>query len=129
MATTQSFTELECWRASRALVKTMYQISARDAFSKDFGLRDQIRKAAIPAMSNIAEGFERGNRKENIHFLRIAKASAAEAESQLCAAPDVGYLNPDGFAELLEQTASTKRLIAGFIHHHSKCETHKPTNW
>lgn len=128
MGTLQSFTELECWRASRTMVKAVYQVSAQGSFSRDFGLRDQIRKAAISAMSNIAEGFERGSRKENIHFLRIAKASVAEVESQLYAALDVGYWRPAEFGKLLEEATSAKRLIAGFIHYLLKCETRKPVN-
>jgi len=83
MGTIERFEDIEAWREARVLVKRIYEVTAQGRFARDFGLRDQIRRAAISTMSNIAEGFERGSNKEFVHFLYVAKASAGEVRSQL----------------------------------------------
>ena len=83
MATAKQFEDLGVWQDARELVKEIYSASKQRAFYRDFGLRDQIRRAATSTMSNIAEGFERGSRKEFIQFLSIAKGSNGEVRSQL----------------------------------------------
>ncbi len=83
------FEDLIAWQKARQLAAEIYRISAQGDFSKDFGLRDQIRRAAVSAMSNIAEGFDRGSRGEFHQYLVIAKASCAEVRSQLYVAQDV----------------------------------------
>ncbi len=75
MATFQSFTETEAWQKARELAREVYQVSNRGPFSKDFGLRDQIRRAVVSALSNVAEGFERNGTAEFIQFLAVAKGS------------------------------------------------------
>ncbi len=79
----ERFEDLIAWQKARQLAAEIYRVTAQGDFSKDFGLRDQIRRAAVPAMSNIAEGFDRGSRSEFHQFLVIAKASCAEVRSQL----------------------------------------------
>ena len=90
MATIQRFEEIEAWQVARELTRSVYECSKSGSFAKDFALRDQIRRAAISVMSNIAEGFERGGNAEFIQFLSIAKGSAAEVETQLYVALDQG---------------------------------------
>ncbi|MGH8728598.1 MAG: four helix bundle protein [Burkholderiales bacterium] len=103
------------WRGKRqeSWFKTFYRISKVGAFAKDFGLRDQIRRASISIMSNIAEGFERGGRAEFHQFLVLAKASCAELRSQLYVAKDVGYLRAEAFDTLMHSTEELGRVIGG----------------
>src|SRR5271169_7252114 len=102
MATVRQFEDLNVWQDARQLVVAVYSVSKVRAFNQDFGLRDQIRRAAVSTMSNIAEGFERGSRKEFIQFLNIAKGSNGEARSQLFVALDQGYVDAGQFAQLRE---------------------------
>ena len=82
MATVKQFEELTIWQKSRELTKAIYAASNRGAFLKDFGLRDQVRRAAVSIMSNIAEGFERDGTGEFLQFLAMAKGSTGEVRSQ-----------------------------------------------
>ena len=75
MGTIQKFEDIGAWQKARALTREVYAVTADGAFAKDFGLRDQIRRAAVSVMSNIAEGFDRGGNRELIQFLFIAKGS------------------------------------------------------
>ena len=115
MASLNRFEELEAWQKARELTQAIYRVATSDRFAKDFGLRDQICRAAVAVMSNVAEGFERGGNAEFIHFLAIARGSAGEVESQLYVALDQGYLTQERFAELYKLTGSTKRLIGGLV--------------
>jgi four helix bundle protein len=103
----KNFKDLEIWKDARMLTRTIYRITREPKFSKDFALRDQIQRAAVSIMSNIAEGFERGGNQELIHFLYIAKASCGEVRSQLYVAVDQSYLTQKDRDEL---TISFKRL-------------------
>ena len=89
----RSFQDLIAWQKARILTAKIYRITSEGAFARDFGLKDQIRRAAVSVMSNIAEGFERGRPTEFHQFLSIAKGSCAELRSQLYVAVDAGYLN------------------------------------
>ena len=81
----RNFEDLEIWKDARALTREIYQLTRDSKFSKDFALRDQIRRAAVSIMSNIAEGFERGGNQEFIQFLYVAKASCGGSSlSTLC---------------------------------------------
>ena len=93
MASFKSFEDIEAWQKGRELVKEVYGVSARGEFSKEFGLKDQIRRASISIISNIAEGFERGGDREFIQFLSIAKGSVGEVKAQLYVALDQGYVS------------------------------------
>ena len=88
----RNFEDLEIWKDARALTREIYQLTRDSKFSKDFALRDQIRRAAISIMSNIAEGFERAGNQEFIQFLYVAKASCGEVRSQLYVALDQSYV-------------------------------------
>ena len=83
MATIKRFEDIEGWKMARELTKEIYRVSSSGNFSRDYGLCNQIRKASVSIMSNIAEGFERGGNKEFCNFLSIAKGSAAEVRAQL----------------------------------------------
>src|SRR5882672_3853272 len=109
------FEDIEAWKKARQLVSDVYAVSSIGAFAKDFGLRDQIRRAAVSVMSNIAEGFERGGNKEFMQFLAIAKGSVGEIESQLYVALDENYIDENEFVSLKRLAGSTKRLIGGLI--------------
>lgn len=93
MATFQTFEDIQCWQRARELTRKIYNSSKRAPFSTDFGLRNQIRKASVSIMSNIAEGFDRNGTAEFVQFLSIAKGSAAEVRCQLYVAADQGYIN------------------------------------
>jgi len=114
MATINTFEEMEAWKEARLLVSAIYKVTRIGTFSKDFGLRDQIRRAAVSVLSNIAEGFERGSRAEFHRFLLIAKGSAGEVRAQLYVALDEGYLSQEVFLDLKEHAEKTSRLISGF---------------
>ena len=115
MATIERFEEIEAWRDARMLVKRIYEHTGEGAFSRDFGLRDQIRRASISVMSNIAEGFERAGKKEFVRFLYMAKGSAGEVRSQLYAAADLGYVTKQQTDELIAFVETVSRRIAAFI--------------
>jgi len=107
------FEDLIAWQKSRELTKLVYEASSKGTFCRDYGLRDQIRRASVSVMSNIAEGFERGGRREFHQFLVIAKASCAEVRSQLYVALDVGYLNKEMFDRLMNLSLEVTRIVAG----------------
>ncbi len=109
----EKFEDLIAWQKARELTRTIYQITAAGRFPKDFGLRDQIRRAAVSVMSNLAEGFERGGRAEFHQFLSVAKSSCAELRSQLYVALDATYLNPSTFRQLILQAEEVARIISG----------------
>src|SRR4030042_2477670 len=96
------FEDLEVWKTARELTNRIYGITANGSFSKDYGLRDQIRRAAVSVMSNIAEGYERGGNQELIQFLSVAKGSSGEARSQLYIAMDQAYLDKKVCEQLIE---------------------------
>jgi len=109
----EEFEDLIAWQKARKLTRKIYTVTRQGTFSKDFGLRDQIRRAAVSIMSNIAEGFERGNPREFHQFLSIAKASCAEVRSQLYVALDAEYLDSDTFYSLMSLAKETGKIIGG----------------
>jgi four helix bundle protein len=115
MATVQQFEDLHVWEDARALTRELYKVTRQRAFRQDFGLRDQITRAATSTTSNIAEGFERGTRKEFIHFLHVAKGSNREVRSQLYVAFDQGYLDEKTFTSFRGSALSLARRLAKFI--------------
>ena len=115
VATIRRFEDLEAWQQARKLTHAIYAASKQGAFAKDFALRDQIRRASISVMSNIAEGFERDGNREFRHFLSIAKASAGEIRSQLYIALDQGYITPERFSHLSDLATRTSRMISGLM--------------
>jgi len=115
MATARQFEDLGVWQDARQLVSAVYAASTQPGFHRDFGLRDQIRRAAISTMSNIAEGFERGSRKEFVQYLNIAKGSNGEVRSQLYVALDQKYVSEKEFNSLHDMAVTLSRRLASFI--------------
>jgi four helix bundle protein len=109
----QRFEDLIAWQKARELTRAIYKVTQQGQFAKDFGLRDQICRASVSIMSNIAEGFERGGRNEFHQFLSTDKASCAEVRSQLYVALDVGYLDEAIFDSLLEKAEEVARIVGG----------------
>lgn len=115
MATFTRFEEIDCWNKARELTKQIYEMSGKAPFVSDFALRDQIRRAAVSVMSNIAEGFDRSGTREFIQFLATAKGSASEVRCQLYVALDQRYITQSTFVEANVLAAETGRMIGGLI--------------
>lgn len=115
LAKVKRFEDLEVWMKARDLTRTIYEITGRNEFAKDYGLRNQIRRAAVSVISNIAEGFERQGDKEFQHFLSIAKGSAGEVRAQLYVALDANLINEEQFKKLLILIEEVSRMIYGLI--------------
>ena len=120
MAKIEKFEDIEAWKKARELAKEIYAISNEGPFARDFGLRDQIRRAAVSVMSNIAEGFERGGDVEFRRFLAIAKGSAGEVKAQLYVALDAGLINQTQFDSLYKMATEIGNLIGGFMRYLTK---------
>lgn len=110
----ERFEEITVWKDSRNLSKKIYGISKQGEFSKDFGLRDQIRRAAISVMSNIAEGFERDSNREFIKYLSYSKGSIGEVRSLLYVALDQEYIDDAICSVLVENCVEISKQISGF---------------
>jgi four helix bundle protein len=115
MARIERFEDLRIWKLAREVANGLYALSANAAFSRDFVLRDQIRRAAVSMPSNIAEGFSRRSNKEFVQFLFVAKGSAAEAQSQLYLARDQGYVSEEEFDTAYREIDLLSRQISRFI--------------
>ena len=122
------FEDLEIWKLSRKLTNKIYNISNDGKFAKDFGLRDQIRRAAVSIMSNIAERYERCGNQEFIQFLSIAKASCGEVRSQLYVVMDQGYMNKKECEQLIDNDRKLSIMINNFIEY-LKEGTYKGTKY
>jgi four helix bundle protein len=107
----KNFEELEIWKEARRLTQIIYQLTKADKFSRDFSLRDQIRRATVSIMSNIAEGFERGGNQELLQFLYVAKSSCGEVRSQLYVGLDQGYI----ISSDAEKSIVAFRRLSGMI--------------
>ncbi len=109
-----SFEDLQVWRDSRKLVKSIYELTSKGTFSKDYGLKEQIQRASVSIMNNIAEGFERNNNKEYVKFLGYSKGSAGEVRSMLYVALDLGYITKDDFTVCYESSINVIAQISNF---------------
>ena len=109
------FEDLEVWKLARELTGRIYSITADGAFSKDYGLKDQVRRAAVSVMSNIAEGYERGGNREFTQFLSIAKGSSGEVRSQLYVAIDQNYIAEKECEQLIDDFRKLSIMINNFM--------------
>jgi four helix bundle protein len=125
------FEELEIWRLSIDLTKEIYKITGKEDFSRDFSLKDQIRRAVVSISSNIVEGFEKNNNNELTRFLRISKGSAGEVRNQLYVALEIGYIEKSEFENLNSSFIELASQIGKFISYldkHKKLKTRKLVN-
>ncbi len=111
----ERFEDLKVWQHSRTLVSSIYGLTSNNSFSKDYGLKDQIQRASISIMNNIAEGFERDNNKEFIRFLTYSKGSAGEVRSLLYVAQDLKYVSDEEFQNAYDLSVDIIKQIANFI--------------
>ncbi len=114
MALIERFEDILAWQEARKLVGEIYKLTNVGSLAKDYGLRDQLQRAAVSAMTNIAEGFDCDSQVEFARFLGIARRSAVEVQSLLYAAIDVGYIDQKTFDAEYDQARKTKALIGGF---------------
>ena len=115
MATIKRFEEIKVWQEAKRLAVMVYAMTRQGTFVKDFGLRDQIQRAAVSVSSNIAEGFSRSGNREFVNFLWIAKGSVAEVQSQLHIAKEVGYVDDAHAHEIYECAEKCGVMIYKFI--------------
>ncbi len=111
----ETFEDLLVWQKGIEIVKQIYLITKDGNLSKDFALRDQLRRAALSIPTNIAEGFERSSRKEYLNFLNFAKGSAGELRSLLLVASEIGYLDTAKHAELRNFILELSRYLSNHI--------------
>ncbi|MFH1905770.1 MAG: four helix bundle protein [Chloroflexota bacterium] len=109
------FEDIQAWQTARQLTNLVYGLTNQTGFNRDFGLKDQIRRAVVSVMSNIAEGFESRTDSQFINFLGMARASAGEIRSQLYIALDQGYITEEKFKEAFALAEKCARQIAKFI--------------
>ena len=122
------FEDIEAWQSARELTQQIYKVTAQGQFTRDYGLRDQIQRAAVSIMANIVHpvkyirwtisrgrGFDANSDDEFVRFLRYALSSATEVQSHLYVAADQGYISKDEFTQLYDQATEVKKLISGFI--------------
>ncbi len=115
MGKIERFEDIVAWQKARVLTKEIYACTKVGGFAKDYGLKDQIQRASVSSMGNIAEGFERGGDKEFVQFLSTSKGSCGEVKSHLYVALDQGYLSPVNFDQLYAKADEVGRLIFGFM--------------
>lgn len=115
MPTITRFEQIEAWQTARQLTRLIYCLSDQGLFSRDFGLRDQMRRSSVSIMSNIAEGFESRTQALFLDYLGRAKASAGELRAQTYVALDVGYPNPEQFKEIFGLVETCSRQISKFM--------------
>jgi four helix bundle protein len=121
----EHFEDIEAWQLARELTHKVYRLTRKQGFEKDYGLKRQIQEAAGSAMHNIAEGFDSETNAEFIRFLRYAKRSCTEVQSELYVASDEEYISKAEFEDVYEQARRTRAAIRGFINYLKKYETRK----
>ncbi|MBU0675190.1 MAG: four helix bundle protein [Proteobacteria bacterium] len=123
----KNFEDLEIWKQARALTNQIYKISTTGGLARDYGLRDQIRRASVSVMSNIAEGFERGGNQELMQYLAIAKGSCGEVRCQLYVAQDQEYIERHQATDLIDRHRKLSIMIFNFMEYlkTSKMKGHK----
>lgn len=121
----KTFEDLPVWVLSLKITKEIYDLTSSGKFTKDFGLRDQIRRAIVSVSSNIVEGFEKNNNNEFVRYLKIAKGSVGEVRNQLHIALVVGYITGDEFNRTNTQLINLGNQIGGFIVYLTKKKSDK----
>jgi four helix bundle protein len=111
----QKFEDLKVWQDARVFVNEIYRLTSNDKFRMDFGFKEQIQRASVSIMNNIAEGFERDNNKEFIKFLIYSKGSAGEVRSLIYLAFDLKYISHEEFIKIIEHSIDIIKQISKFI--------------
>lgn len=115
MSTVHQFESLDCWKAARILVKTVFQFCENGALTKDWDTRSQLKRAAVSIMNNIAEGHGRFSDADTIRFLDMAKASGNEVKGMLYLLEDVGYYTKENLTTLHKLTDDAVNLTGGYL--------------
>ncbi|MGD0264935.1 MAG: four helix bundle protein [Candidatus Methylomirabilota bacterium] len=115
MAGIEKFEDIEAWKEARELTGEVYRATKAKAFDRDIGLREQLRRASVSVMANIAEGFDCRSDREFVKFLGYSMRSASELQSHLYVALDQEYLSRESFSRLYKRSTKVKNLIGGFI--------------
>ena len=124
----ERFEDIEAWQLARELTCQVYSLTKKARFARDFGLRGQIQDAAGSSMHNIAEGFDAETNPEFIRFLRYAKRSCTEVQSELYVALDQAYITDTEFKEVYDHAGRTRAAIRGFINYLVTYEKNNKTN-
>lgn len=111
----KKFEDIEVWQEARKLVNIIYNLTSNVSFKRDFGLKEQIQRAAVSCMSNVAEGFDSDTKQQFIQLLSYSKRSASEVQSELYVALDREYINKDEFNKIYSQAELVRKLTNGFI--------------
>ncbi len=122
------FEDIEAWQLARELTRKVYRLTKKPGFATNYGLKRQIQDAAGSSMHNIAEGFDSETNAEFIRFLRYAKRSCTEVQSELYVALDEEYISPGEFKDVYEQARQTRAAVRGFINYLKKYEKRKVAN-
>ena len=109
------FEDIESWKMARKLNKKIYNITSQREFARDWGLRDQIQRASVSIMNNIAEGFDSSSKTEFCRFLSYSKRSCSEVQCIMYIALDLNYVDEELFQEIYSQAQETRKLISGFV--------------
>jgi four helix bundle protein len=117
MATITRFEEIEAWKSARELTRMVYVFTEQGKFAKDFGLKNQIQRASVSVMSNIAEGFESRTQPQFLEYLGRAKASAGEVRCQLYVAIDLQYITQEEFGRIFDIADKSSRQLARFMNY------------
>jgi four helix bundle protein len=123
----ERFEDIEGWQLGRELTKLVYKVTGTGRFARDYGLKDQIQRAAGSVMHNVAEGFDGGSNAEFVKFLRYAQRSCTEVQSQLYVAIDQGYVTEPQFNELRDMARLARSKIGAFIKYLLAYESRKRT--
>ena len=115
MAKIERFEDIDAWKKARELTKVIYEVTAQGKLAADFSLKDQLRRAAVSILANIAEGFEREGNKEFRQFLAMAKGSVGEVKALLYVALDAGLTSSEQFQKISALADEASRLLAGFL--------------
>ncbi len=119
----RKFEDLIAWQHARKLTSLIYNTTSQGNFSKDFGLKDQIRRAAVSIMSNIAEGYERNSKRDLANFLRFARGSCAELRTQLYIGQDIGLIEEEIATHLQKEALELSKMLQGLINRYKTSET------
>ncbi len=124
----EQFEDIEAWQLARELTRKVYNLTKKPGFAKDYGLKKQIQNAAGSSMHNIAEGFDSETNAEFIRFLRYAKRSCTEVQSELYVTLDENYISLNEFKDVYEQARRIRAAVRGFINYLKKYEERKANN-